>query len=60
MSSLLPKPYGQGSRINDDKRNYVLEKIGDIEYRTLACKTQDEAIEEEKKLKKSCKYVFNT
>lgn len=36
MTSLLPKPFGAGTRNNKDKRNYVLNHIQDIEYRTIS------------------------
>jgi hypothetical protein len=35
MSSLLPKPFGQGTRNNETKRSFVLENLQDIKYRTL-------------------------
>lgn len=53
MSSLLPKPYGCGVRKNKQKREYVLEYIEDIEYRTLPCSSIEEANFEEIKLKKN-------
>ena len=43
MSSLLPHPYGTGTRDNTAKRNYVLAHCDDIEYRTLATATVEEA-----------------
>ena len=36
MSSLLPKPYGEGTRGNTKKREYVWKHINEVEYRTIA------------------------
>ena len=60
MLSLLPKPYGRGTRNNSRKREYVLENISDIEYRTLACETEGEAVAIERQLLATGKYHFNT
>jgi hypothetical protein len=63
MSSLLPKPHGAGNRDNSDKRAYVLKHLDDIEYRTIAHLTPQEAELCEKELKgpKGSKgYIFNT
>jgi hypothetical protein len=51
MSSLLPPPLGCGTRNNEDKRDYIHLNLGNIEYRTLACKTLEEAAAEERTLK---------
>lgn len=51
MTSLLPKIFGQGTRKNVGKRNYILEHVENIEYRTLACATREEAMERERDLK---------
>jgi hypothetical protein len=60
MRSLLPKPYGRGTRKNLGKRQYVLDNINDIEYRTLPCAIKDEAKTIEKQLLVTGKYLFNT
>lgn len=62
MSSLLPKPLGAGTRDNARKRQYVLRHLSDIEYRTLACKTREEAAEEERAIKRTSghEYRFDT
>ena len=52
MSSLLPKPYGCGTRRNQEKQKYVLKYIDDLEYRTLSSCTEEEANTVERKLKK--------
>jgi hypothetical protein len=61
MSSLLPHPYGTGTRNNTTKRNYVLAHCDDIEYRTLATATVEEARSIEAHLKAvGDNYVFAT
>ena len=60
MRSLLPKPYGRGTRNNLAKRQYVLDNIDDVDYRTVDCTTRDEAKAIEKALLATCKYLFNT
>jgi len=62
MSSLLPKPLGTGTRNNEKKRNYLLDNIEDIEYRTYACQTREEAVDIERKIKQTPNngYIFNT
>jgi hypothetical protein len=57
MTSLLPKGWGCGTRDNQKKRDYVLNQLDKIEYRTLACDTLREARIEEGKLR-SQKQVF--
>jgi len=59
MTSLLPEPLGKGTRNNEDKRRYLVEHLADIEYRTLACTTRNEAAEVERKLPKHT-YQFRT
>jgi hypothetical protein len=41
MTSLLPAPEGSGTRNNKGKRGFVLENLGRIEYRTLACSDKE-------------------
>jgi len=62
MSSLLPKPFGCGTRNNSAKREYVLAHLADIEYHCLPCKTRDEAkaIENELRAKNKNQYRFPT
>lgn len=52
MTSLLPKPLGQGTRKNEEKREYVLNNIHNIEYRTVACTNEIEAKKIEDELRK--------
>jgi len=60
MSSLLPQPLGQGHRDNKEKQAYVLEHIDDVEYRTLACTSDEAAIDVENELKARGGYRFPT
>ena len=50
-SSLLPTGLGSGTRTNDEKREYVRKHLADIEYRTLACQTPEQAKSEEGRLR---------
>ena len=52
MSSLLPSPLGQGTRNNNELREYVIANLKHITYRTLHCSTKAEA--------KSMEYVVKT
>jgi hypothetical protein len=59
MTSLLPKPLGSGTRNNAGKREYVSKRLGEIEYRTLACATLDDAKTEERELRsRRSEYLF--
>lgn len=60
MSSLLPKPYGTGTRNNEAKRRYVLRHIRDLEYRTIATKTRAQAAEIEREKLRANEYRFGT
>jgi hypothetical protein len=60
MTSLLPKPYGTGHRSNAAKKAYVLEHLADIEYRTSASATVQEAKICERELKSSGRHIFRT
>ena len=61
MSSLLPAPFGCGTRNNAGKRAYVLDNLQEIEYRTLACATFEEATACENELRrKRSMYLFST
>jgi len=61
MTSLLPKPHGAGTRNNSAKREYLLEHIEDIEYRTLPCATREDAAAIERKHKQGeLNYRFST
>ena len=60
MSSLLPKPFGQGTRNNNIKRDYVMENISDIQYRTISFLTEIEMKQVENEIKKLNLHKFNT
>jgi hypothetical protein len=60
MTSLLPKPHGTGHRSNEAKRAFVLEHLVDIEYRTSAAATVQEAKNCERELKSSDQHIFRT
>ena len=57
MQSLMPKPYGTGTRNNAAKREYCLAHFTDIEYRTL--ETSDARAIETQMLRTG-NYLFNT
>jgi len=58
MTSLLPKPLGTGTRNNERKRKYLLRHLKDIEYRTCACKTREEAADIERKIKRDQGHLY--
>lgn len=60
MSSLLPKPFGQGTRKNEEKREYVLKYIKDIKYRTVAFLNEQDMKDCEKEIRKLRIHKFNT
>ncbi len=60
MSSLLPAPFGAGTRNNTDKREYVRTHLANIEYRTKACLSNEEAKDEERDLRYENNYIFQT
>ena len=60
MTSLLPKPWGQGTRNNAEKREYVLRNLGQIEYRTAPCKDDRAAKKLEIELRQEGSYRFKT
>ena len=60
MSSLLPKPYGQGTRKNSDKREYILNNIENMLYRTIPFFVVMEMKTFEREMRKSAKHIFNT
>lgn len=60
MNSLLPLPYGCGTRNNEQKRNYVLENLEYIKYRTITFTNLSDMYEFENKLKHLHIHKFNT
>jgi hypothetical protein len=60
MKSLLPPPYGTGTRNNLEVRNYILANVADVEYRALACQTKEEAKRVQDDMLASSEYLFHT
>lgn len=60
MSSLLPKPYGQGTRNNETKREYVFKHIKNIRYRTISFLNNENMNSIEKEIKELKIHKFNT
>lgn len=60
MISLLPEPFGHGHRSNAAKRAHIPEHLSDIEYRTCAFMTPQEAKDCERELKANHIYIFPT
>jgi hypothetical protein len=61
LASLLPSPFGQGTRRNIEKRQFVFEHLGAIEHRTVAFAHHQEAISFEAGLAANrAAYVFKT
>lgn len=61
MSSLLPHPLGQGTRNNSRKRDYVLQHLEHLEYRTAACRSESEAKSNERQTRDAGRaYIFGT
>jgi hypothetical protein len=60
MKSFFPKPYGTGTRDNEDKRNYVLDNWKNLEYRTCATVSKAEAVQIDRDLKALNIHLFNT
>ncbi len=60
MSSLLPRPLGTGTRNNAAKRTYVRRHLNDIDYRTLACPTRENAARVERERRDAHEYLYPT
>ena len=60
MSSILPASLGTGARKNFHKKQYVLNHLAEIEYRTMACPDKDVALAAEKQLRSGKTYRFPT
>lgn len=60
MTSLLPPPYGQGNRNNENKRLYVLKNLHEIQYRTISVTSAKEMKYIEDDLKSENNHLFNT
>jgi hypothetical protein len=60
MKSLFPKPFGVGTRNNENKRIYILQNWKDLEYRTLSAPSREEAKIIEDQIKLQGNHLFNT
>lgn len=60
MKSFFPKPYGTGTRNNENKRIYILNHWRDLDYRTIETKTKEEAVKIDRFLKSLNIHLFNT
>jgi hypothetical protein len=60
MASLMPRPFGSGTRNNTAKRDYVLAHHHEIEYRVYEASTRVEAALVERVLKQGADHLFNT
>ena len=60
MTSLLPEPFGRGTRNNMNKRKYILDNIKNIEYRTIAILDEIEMKVFEKNIKLLKNHLFDT
>ena len=61
MVSLLPgEAGGHGTRNNRALRAFVHDHLSDLEYRTVACATRDDALNLERTLKREKSYHFPT
>ena len=59
MSSLLPRPFGASGRNAEDKKEYVYNKLADINYRTVSFLYEDEMTKTEKLIKAQKIHKFN-
>ena len=59
MPSLLPEPLGAGTRNNAGKREFLLQHLDKLEYRTMACQSKERAAAIERALPKMS-YRFPT
>ena len=60
MKSLMPPPYGVGTRNNMRKREYVLKYWADLEFRVFLTNTRKEAARIEKVFRQARNHIFNT
>jgi len=60
MKSLFPKPFGTGTRNNEEKRKYILETWKELEYRTYEADSKQEAVKIDRQLKAQKIHLFNT
>lgn len=59
MTTLIEGQVGSSTRKNQAKKDYVGDNLKDIEYRTIAFNTEDEAEEFEKYVQSKETYIFS-
>lgn len=59
ITTMLPKPLGQGTRNNNNKKTYVLKNIEHIQYRTIPLENEKQCRNLEKNLKALNIHIFN-
>lgn len=60
MKSFFPKPFGTGTRNNENKRHYILSHWKDLDYRTVKANSKEEAVKIDRFLKSLNIHKFNT
>jgi hypothetical protein len=60
MKSFFPKPFGKGTRNNENKRQYILENWKNLDYRTITTNSKEEAVTIDRFLKSLKIHMFNT
>lgn len=59
MQSLMPAPWGRGTRNADDKRRYVYKNYKSLVYRFRSTETREAAADIERDLKAQKNHMFN-
>ncbi len=59
ITTLFPRPVGQGTRNNNKKKNYVLKHLKYIQYRTIPLHNEQECRDFERRLKELNNHIFN-
>jgi hypothetical protein len=60
MTSLLPTPLGRGTRNNKMKRDYLINNLYSLVYRTIFFLSEDDMKQTEKEIKTLNIHKFNT
>ena len=60
MQSLFPKPHGKGTKNNENKRNFILKNLQDLDFRTIQTETKSDVKKIEDELKSQNNHLFNT
>ena len=59
MQSLMPAPWGTGTRNASDKRQYIYDNYKDLVYRFIKTDTRKEAADIERAIKAQNNHLFN-